>query len=76
MTKSITGTLFGILQKQQKLDIYKPAPIDQWKNDERKNITINDLLHMNSGLEWEEDYTKICDVTKMLFKIEICLYLK
>lgn len=70
MTKSITATYFGILQKQGKIDIMKPAPIDEWKNDERKNITINDLLHMNSGLEWEEDYGKISDVTKMLFQAE------
>lgn len=67
MTKSITATYFGILQKQGKFDIYKPAPIPEWQNDERKNISTNDLLHMNSGLEWEEDYKKISDVTKMLF---------
>jgi CubicO group peptidase (beta-lactamase class C family) len=70
MTKSITGTLFGILQKQGKIDITKPAPIDEWKNDERAKITLNDLLHMNSGLEWEEKYDKICDATKMLFTEE------
>jgi CubicO group peptidase (beta-lactamase class C family) len=70
MTKSITGTLFGILEKQGKLTINNPAPIDQWKNDDRKMITISDLLHMNSGLEWEENYTKICDATKMLFQDE------
>lgn len=70
MTKSITGTLFGILQKQGKIDITKPAPIDEWKNDERKKITLNDLLHMNSGLEWNEDYSKISDVTQMLFQAE------
>ena len=70
MTKSITGTLFGILEKQGKLNINNPAPIDQWKNDDRKVITISDLLHMNSGLEWEENYTKICDATKMLFQAE------
>ena len=68
MTKSVTQAVFGILQKQKKIDIYQPAPIVEWKNDERKNITINDLLHMNSGLEWEEDYTKICDATQMLFQ--------
>ena len=67
MTKSITGTLFGILQKQGKIDIMKAAPIAEWKNGERAKITLNDLLHMNSGLEWEEDYGKISDVTKMLF---------
>jgi CubicO group peptidase (beta-lactamase class C family) len=70
MTKSLTATYFGILQKQGKIDIMKPAPIEEWKNDDRKNITINDLLHMNSGLEWEEDYGKISDVTKMLFQAE------
>ncbi|WP_281636876.1 serine hydrolase domain-containing protein [Flavobacterium marginilacus] len=70
MTKSITGTLFGILQKQGRFDIYKPAPIPEWQNDNRKNITTNDLLHMNSGLEWEEHYDRICDATEMLFDDE------
>jgi hypothetical protein len=67
MTKSITSALFGILQKQGKLDVFKPAPIDEWAKDERSKITVANLLNMNSGLEWEEDYTKISDVTKMLF---------
>jgi CubicO group peptidase (beta-lactamase class C family) len=70
MTKSITGALFGILQKQGKFDIHKPAPILEWVSDTRKNITTNNLLQMNSGLEWEEDYTKISDVTQMLFQTE------
>lgn len=70
MTKSITATIYGILQKQGKLNINDKAPIDSWKNDERANITINDLLHMNSGLEWLEDYNGISDVTKMLFLAE------
>lgn len=70
MTKSITSALFGILQKQGKYDIYKPAPIVEWQKDERKIITTNDLLHMNSGLEWKEKYDQICDATKMLFEAE------
>ncbi len=70
MTKSITATYFGILQKQRKIDINKPAPIAEWKNDARKKITINNLLQMNSGLEWEEDYGTISDATKMLFQAE------
>ena len=67
MTKSLTATYFGILQKQGKINIMNPAPIAEWKNDERKKITVNDLLNMNSGLEWEENYGAISDVTKMLF---------
>ncbi|MTH15290.1 serine hydrolase [Flavobacterium sp. LC2016-01] len=70
MTKSITSSAFGVLAKQGKIDIYKPAPIKEWQNDERKNITVNDLLHMNSGLEWEENYSTICDATQMLFQSE------
>ncbi len=67
MTKSITSALFGILQKQGKIEVSKPAPIPEWAKDERSKITIANLLNMNSGLEWEEDYNKISDVTKMLF---------
>ncbi|RYJ53166.1 class C beta-lactamase-related serine hydrolase [Flavobacterium petrolei] len=70
MTKSITSAMFGILEKQRKFDIDDPAPIKEWQNDERKIITTNDLLHMNSGLEWEEKYDKICDATQMLFQAE------
>jgi CubicO group peptidase (beta-lactamase class C family) len=68
MTKSITATMFGILEKQGRYDIYKSTPIVEWKNDKRKNITTNNLLQMNSGLEWEENYSTICDATKMLFQ--------
>lgn len=67
MTKSITSALFGVLDKQGRFDINKPAPIPEWVNDDRKIITTNDLLHMNSGLEWEEEYDRICDATKMLY---------
>ncbi|PCI11804.1 MAG: serine hydrolase [Flavobacteriaceae bacterium] len=67
MTKSVTSTLFGILEKQGEIDVQQPAPIAAWKNDERSKITINNLLQMNSGLEWIEDYNSISDVTKMLF---------
>ncbi len=67
MTKSITSTILGILQKQGKIDIHNDHLFKEWENDERSKITLNDLLHMKSGLAWEEDYSKISDVTKMLF---------
>ncbi|MGB0836655.1 MAG: serine hydrolase domain-containing protein [Flavobacteriaceae bacterium] len=67
MNKSIQSTLMGILIDQQGFDIYAPAPIEEWKDDERFQITTHNLLQMNSGLSWEEDYNTISDVTRMLF---------
>ncbi len=67
MAKSIVSTMFGVLDLQGKLDVEESSLFDEWVNDERSKITINNLLQMNSGLEWEEDYTKISDVTKMLY---------
>ena len=67
MTKSVLATLYGILEHQGKIDLYSPAAVEAWQNDERKNITIDHLLRMQSGLAWDEDYTAISDVTRMLF---------
>ncbi|CAM1366827.1 CubicO group peptidase, beta-lactamase class C family [Tenacibaculum sediminilitoris] len=67
MTKSITGTLFGILNCKGEINLEENNLFPEWENDDRKNITIHNLLQMNSGLEWEEDYNTISDVTKMLF---------
>ncbi len=68
MSKSVTSALVGILVKKGMLDIYKPAPVNEWKNDERNKITLNHLLHMTSGLEWEENYGNISDATVMLYE--------
>ncbi len=67
MTKSVLATLYGILQHQGKINVDKAVPIDEWKHDERSAITLNNLLRMQSGLAWDEDYTAISDVTRMLF---------
>ncbi|WP_420322526.1 serine hydrolase domain-containing protein [Flagellimonas sp.] len=67
MTKSVLATCYGILEHQGKLEMDWPAPITEWEKDDRKNITLNHLLRMQSGLEWDEDYSKISDVTRMLF---------
>lgn len=68
MTKSITNALIGILVKQGKLEVDKRAPLEAWQNDERKDITLGNLLHMSSGLEWEENYSGPSTATNMLYK--------
>lgn len=68
MAKSFTNALVGILVKEGKLDINKPVKLTEWQNNERRNITISNLMHMNSGLEWNEDYGNNSDVNIMLHK--------
>ncbi|MFB9054179.1 serine hydrolase domain-containing protein [Formosa undariae] len=67
MTKSITSAVIGILEKQGRVSKSQSHLFPEWENDDRANITLNNLLQMNSGLAWEEDYNNISDVTKMLF---------
>jgi len=66
MAKSFINAMVGILVKQSKLDILKPTGLDEWKQDERSKITLNDLMQMQSGLKWNEDYGNRSDVTLML----------
>ena len=67
MTKSIINAMVGILVKEGKLDIYQNTEIDEWKTDARSAITINNLIHMNAGLQWVENYFSLSEVTKMLY---------
>lgn len=71
MTKSVTNALIGILVKRGKLDIYQPAPIDDWHkrpDDPRASITIDHLLRMSSGLHFEEDYASASLANTMLWR--------
>lgn len=71
MTKSVTNALVGILVAQGKLDLHAPAPIPEWSDpqDPRSKITLDQLMRMSSGLQFQElyeDYTS--DVVQMLYR--------
>jgi hypothetical protein len=68
MTKSIAGAYAGILYDEGKLTIEEPAGFEEWKNDDRKNITVKNIIQTSSGLEWVENYFTISDVTVMLME--------
>ena len=70
MAKSFTAALIGTLVKAGKLDVKKHAPVPEWKDakDPRYAITTEHLLQQTSGLNFLEDYTKMSDVTNMLYK--------
>lgn len=52
MTKSLTGTLVGVLIEQGQYELWQPAPIPEWQGegDPRQEIRIGDIMRMSSGL--------------------------
>ena len=69
MAKSITHALVGLAQMDGLLDVQAPTGIALWQSDDRRNITLQHLLEMRSGLAWIEDYVEgnESDVIDMLF---------
>ncbi len=66
MTKTVNALLVGELIKQGKLDLAATKLFPVWKDD-RANISLADLMGMESGLKWNEGYGDVSDVTRMLF---------
>ncbi len=52
MTKSLTGTLVGVLIEQGAYELWQPAPFPEWQapGDSRQEIRIGDIMRMSSGL--------------------------
>ena len=72
MTKTLTGLALGAYLSQD--SSYNAVSFveatdnlfpDLWR-DKRSEITLADLMRMNSGLEWNEGYGSITDATVML----------
>jgi len=70
MTKSIMNALIGILVRDGKLSVNDAAPIEEWQNDERKNIRIENLLQATSGLKWNEAYFNPFSDFHMMFSVK------
>ena len=71
MTKSVVNALVGILVKDGRLSLDAPPHIEAWSapGDPRRRITLDQLMHMSSGLRFDEDMaTPLTDVTAMLLR--------
>ena len=69
LTKSVTNALIGILVREGKLKIDQPAPVAAWRSpdDPRRNITVDQLLRMDSGLPPDETNDIFTLATRMWF---------
>ena len=52
MTKSLTGTLMGVLIQQGAYELWQDAPVPEWQSqgDPRQEIRIGDIMRMSSGI--------------------------
>jgi CubicO group peptidase (beta-lactamase class C family) len=65
------NALTGILVGSGRLTLEAPVPIAEWRqpDDPRRSITLDHLLHMSSGLRFDEGMASVrADVVRMLFQ--------
>ncbi|HEU4475661.1 MAG TPA: serine hydrolase [Methyloceanibacter sp.] len=70
MTKAALNALIGLRIKDSKLALADENLRPEWRgeDDPRRNVSIDNLLQMSSGLAFDESYgDALADVTQMLF---------
>ncbi|BCG93755.1 serine hydrolase domain-containing protein [Mesorhizobium sp. 131-2-1] len=67
MTKTVNAAIVGTLVRDGKMAIDNKGLFTPWKADGRAAISLADLMAMSSGLEFNEDYGDVADVTRLLY---------
>ncbi|WP_011581359.1 MULTISPECIES: serine hydrolase domain-containing protein [Chelativorans] len=67
MTKTVNAAIVGTLAGAGRLSVEEGNLLPQWAGDSRAEITLAQLLGMESGLAFNENYGNVSDVTRMLF---------
>ena len=67
MTKTVNAALVGTLIGEGRLSLDQTGLFEAWKGDDRARISLADLMAMSSGLAFNEDYSDVTDVTRMLY---------
>ena len=67
MSKSFNALLVGNLEMRGLLDPAQKPLFTEWAEDARADISLDDMLHMASGLDLPEIYQPGTAVTSMLF---------
>ncbi|WP_230980226.1 serine hydrolase domain-containing protein [Oryzicola mucosus] len=67
MTKTVTAAIIGTLVDAGRMNVSRSGLFQEWQGDARSTIKVSDLMGMSSGLEFNEDYGDVTDVTRMLY---------
>ena len=66
MSKSVTNLLVGRLVLEKRIALEDAELRPEW-TDERRAITVDQLMRMTSGLSWDETYDLGTPITRMLY---------
>ena len=66
MTKSVAVLMAGRLAQEGKLKVTDKGLMSQW-TDGRADITVDQLMRMTSGIQWDETYDLGTPITRMLY---------
>ncbi|WP_343315689.1 serine hydrolase [Brucella sp. BE17] len=66
-TKSVRAILIGMRIAENRMDMADSNLFPEWEGDGRSKISLANLMAMESGLKFEENYGLVSDVTRMLF---------
>ncbi|KRB61422.1 6-aminohexanoate hydrolase [Rhizobium sp. Root708] len=67
MTKTVNAAILGTLMSKGSIRLDEAKLLPQWSGDDRAAITLANLLGMESGLRFNENYGAVSDVTRMLY---------
>ena len=76
MTKSVVNALIGILTQQGLVTPSMPAPIPEWRgaDDPRREIEIEHLMRMTSGLDLDETNSGFDPSSRMFLQDDTAAY--
>ena len=67
MTKTVNAAIIGRLIREERISLDETGLLQPWRDDQRKAISLADLLAMEDGLVSDEGYGAVTDVTRMLY---------
>lgn len=67
ISKTVNAAILGRAVAEGRIDLEAKGLFPEWSDEPRAAITPTDLMAMQSGLQFDEDYGGVADVTRMLY---------
>jgi CubicO group peptidase (beta-lactamase class C family) len=77
IAKSVTSAIIGTLVRDGRLQLDQPAPVPEWHEDPadpRGEITLEHMLHMSTGMPWEDGLDPGTTMSEMVATDDMAAY--